>query len=71
MQYWCSRLNFVAFWMIAKSGENYGYHVHGEEICGYELQWAIVGMFHYWIVSISVALIFGRSLSYSDCGSLH
>lgn len=57
--------------MIAKHDENYGYHVHGEEICGYELQWAIVSMFHYWTVSISDALIFGHSLSYSDCGSLH
>jgi len=56
--------------MIAKHIENYGYRVHGEEICGYELQWAIVSLFHYWTVSISDALIFGNSLSYSDCGSL-
>jgi len=58
-------------WMIAKPGENCGYHVHGEEICGYELHLAIVGMFHYWTASISDAVIFGHSLSYSDCGSLH
>jgi len=44
-------------WVIAKPGENYGYHVHEEEICGCELQWAIVGMFHYWAVCISDALI--------------
>jgi len=43
--------------MIAKPGKNYGYHVHGEEICGCELLWAIVGMFHYWAVSISDAVI--------------
>jgi len=43
--------------MIGKPGENYGYHVHGEEICDCELQWAIVGMFHYWAVSICDSLI--------------
>jgi len=32
--------------MIAKHGENCGSHVHVEEICGYELQWAIFSMFH-------------------------